>query len=69
MTGRGDLLRLKTLLRQRETEVFQEGLWLISFVSEEAMKRVYKSAWSEPTVTFVAVAENTKVRGKRSSGG
>ena len=33
------------------------------------MNRIYKSVWNEQTVTFVAVAENTKARGKRSSGG
>lgn len=33
------------------------------------MNRIYKSVWNEQTATFVAVAENTKARGKRSSGG
>lgn len=32
------------------------------------MNRIYKSVWNEQTATFVAVAENTKARGKRSSG-
>ncbi|WP_454004076.1 ESPR-type extended signal peptide-containing protein [Alcaligenes sp. Marseille-Q7550] len=32
------------------------------------MNKVYKSIWSEQTGTFVAVAENTKARGKRSTG-
>lgn len=33
------------------------------------MNRIYKWVWNEQTATFVAVAENTKARGKRSSGG
>ena len=33
------------------------------------MNRIYKSVWNEQTSTFVAVAENTKARGKRCSGG
>ena len=33
------------------------------------MNRIYKSVWNEQTATFVAVAENTKARGKRCSGG
>lgn len=31
------------------------------------MNRIYKSIWSEQTGTFVAVAENTKARGKRTA--
>lgn len=63
------MLRLKTLLRQCETRATRKNLWLISFVSEETMNRIYKSVWNEHTATYVAVAENTKTRGKRSSGG
>lgn len=33
------------------------------------MNRIYKSVWNERTATFVAVAENTKTCGKRSSAG
>lgn len=62
-------MRLKTLLRQREIWAGRKDLWLISFESEETMNRIYKSVWNEQTATFVAVAENTKARGKRSSGG
>lgn len=32
------------------------------------MNRIYKSVWNEQTATFVAVAENIKALGKRSSG-